>query len=193
MSHDQLHRHSTDSAWCPSSPGRRKAFIPFPAGSIPWVCRVMGLPQEGSQGCEAIPLGPHRGSCAAPLAESCGTSGASPHLVGMEGSDAINAKWRACSKKADSLYSGLGDSCLRGREVKRMRAAESFSIFNTARSRQFFGPELLSFLPGHRFPGYAHTPRVYSCPQQHTGVNPPFLDSHFTLRSSCLTPHPSEV
>lgn len=89
-----------------------------------------------------------QGSPAAPFAERCGTSGASPHLVGTQGSDAIS------SKKADSLYSGLGDSCLRGREMKGTRAAESFSIFNTARSGQFFGPELLSFLPGHRLPGY---------------------------------------
>lgn len=54
----------------------------------------MDLPQEGSQGYRTIPLwaAGAQGCCADPLAERSGTCGAAPHLVGMEGIDAMRSK-----------------------------------------------------------------------------------------------------
>lgn len=123
--------------------------------AVPWVCRGWICPRRahravgpslcGQQVLKFLML-PHFQRGLAHLAH--------PHIWwGWRGLMPTAAKWRACSKKAGSLYSGLGHYCLRGREMKGRRAAESFSTFNTTRSRQFFGPEL-SFLPGHRLSGY---------------------------------------
>lgn len=154
MSHDLLQRHSINPTWCPSSPGRISPFVPFPAGSVPcfagwWIC------SRRAQDYGTIPLwaAGTQDSCVAALAERSGTSGSSPDLVGMEGSDAISSKVESLLQESRQ-YSALGDSCFRGREMKGMRAAQSFSIFSITRSRQFFGSGLLSFLPGHRLPGY---------------------------------------
>lgn len=77
--------------------------------------------------------------------------------------------------------------------MRGRRAAESPESLNTTKSRQFFGPDTLNFLPGHRHSGYVQA----TCPLGFTYdpppppntqiLNPPLSGLPLHLETSCLT------